>query len=180
MLEIDLGTLEYYDETKNEFIYEEGGIARFEYSLKAIYDWERKWLKPFLGTKHTEDEIRDFYLTMALEPVDPKFLTYDVMEKLSKYVGSTQTATTFSSVKNNQNENTLVISKVYTAEEIYAIMFMNNIPIEFENRNLNRLLVILRIISSYNQPKEQMDTNDIYEQNRRLNEERKKKYGTKG
>ena len=59
-------------------------------------------------------------------------------------------------------------------------MFMNQIPIEFENRNLNRLLVVLRVISNYNQPKEKMSHDDVINQNRQLNEERKRKYGTKG
>lgn len=72
------------------------------------------------------------------------------------------------------------MSKIYTAEEIYGLMFMSQIPLEFENRNLNRLLIVLRVISDYNQPKKKMDTHDIYQQNRKLNEERKKQLGTKG
>ena len=72
------------------------------------------------------------------------------------------------------------MGKIYTAEEIYGLMFMSQIPLEIENRNLNRLLIVLRVISDYNQPKKKMDTHDIYQQNRKLNEERKKQLGTKG
>lgn len=180
VIEIDLGTMEYYDEDKNEFVYEDGGVVRFEYSLKSVYDWEARWKRPFLKNDHTPEEIKDFYLTMAIDPIDPKFMNRRVMETLSSYVGSTPTATTFTSRQNNQNGNSLGIGKVYTAEEIYGLMFLNHIPLEFETRNLNRLLVILRVITSYNQPKEKMDQSDIYEQNRKLNEERKAKYGTKG
>lgn len=180
MIAIDLGTLEYYDELNNQFHYEEGGIVRFEYSLKAMYDWEAKWKKPFLAGNYNEEELKDFFYMMAIDELDKKFLTRKTMEVLSKYIGSTQTATKFTAPKTNQNGNNSNRGKIYTAEEIYGLMFMNQVPLEFENRNLNRLLVILRVISSYNQPKQKMSQSDIYEQNRRLNEERKRKYKTKG
>ena len=180
VIEIDLGTLEYYDEESNEFQYKTGGIVQFEYSLKAMYEWEAKWGKAFLRGDYTTNELRDFFLRMALSPVDGKFLTHEVMEELSAYLADKNTATTFSELPSSQNENKSNISKVYTSEEIYALMFMNQIPIELEHRNLNRLLVILRVISDYSQPKKKMTTTDVYDQNRRLNEERKKKYGTKG
>lgn len=180
VIEIDLGTLEYYDEESNEFQYETGGTVQFEYSLKTMYEWEAKWGKAFLRGDYTTNELKDFFLRMALSPVDGKFLTHEVMEELSEYLTNKNTATTFSEVPSSQNENKSNIGKVYTSEEIYALMFMNQIPLEFESRNLNRLLVILRVINDYSQPKKKMTTTDIYDQNRRLNEERKKKYGTKG
>lgn len=180
MLEINLGTIEHYDEEKNQFIYEEGGVVRFEYTLKTLYEWEAKWRKPFLKGEYNLEELRDFFLMMALDPVDPVFLTTEVMSKLATYVGETPTATTFNESRSHQNGNNLGIGKIYTAEEIYGLMFMNQVPIEFEERNLNRLLVILRVISNYNKPKEKMSRDDIYEQNRRLNAERREKYKTKG
>ena len=180
MIEIDLGTLEYYDDVSNEFHYETGGIVQFEYSLKAMYEWESKWGKAFLRGEYKTNELKDFFLRMALSPVDGKFITHEVMEELSEYVANKNTATTFSEVPNSQNGNKSNIAKVYTSEEIYALMFMNQIPLEFESRNLNRLLVILRVINDYSQPKKKMTTTDVYSQNRKLNEERKKKYGTKG
>lgn len=145
-----------------------------------MYDWEAKWRKPFLKGEYDMYELRDFFHMMAKDPVDIKFLTSKVMEELSNYIGSTQTATTFSKPDSNQNGNTFNKGKIYTAEEIYGLMFMNQVPIEFENRNLNRLLVVLRVISNYNQPKKKMSQDDVINQNRKLNEERKRKYGTKG
>ena len=178
MIELDLGVLEYYDEENNEFHYEYGGTVRFEYSLKVMYDWEAKWKKPFLKGDYTQEELKDFFYRMAIDPLDIKFLTNSVMKDLSDYIGETQTATRFSNSNSNQNGSKM--SKIYTAEEIYGLMFMSQIPLEFENRNLNRLLIVLRVISDYNQPKKKMDTHDIYQQNRKLNEERKKQLGTKG
>lgn len=181
MITIDLGSIEYYDGKTNQFLYEEGGVVRFEYSLKVIYDWENKWRKPFLKGELTEKELLDFYIQMALDPIDEKFITDEIMESLSKYISDTNTATTFSTVENSQNGDTNPSKgKIYTAEELYALMFMANIPIEFENRNLNRLLVILRVMSSYNSPPKKMSKADIYKQNAQLNAQRKAQLKSKG
>lgn len=181
MITIDLGTIEYYDSSTNQFAYDNGGVVRFEYSLKAIYDWESKWLKPFLKGNLTYEETIDFYMMMALDPIKEQFLTDSVMEMLSKYISDSHTATTFTSVEDDQNSNKSTNKgKFYTAEELYALMFMASVPIEFETRNLNRLLTVLRIVSSYNSPPKKMSRQDIYKQNASLNEQRKAMLKTKG
>lgn len=178
MITIELEDIEYYDSTSNRFMYANGGTVRFEYSLKVLYDWEAKWRKPFLKGELTDEETIDFYLMMALDPIDERCLTEGVMEVLGKYIGDTNTATTFSNHPNGQNGN--MNKKKYTAEEIYALMFAAGVPLEFEERNLNRLLVILRIIASHNQPPKKMTREEILRQNAKLNAERKAKYKTKG
>jgi len=181
MITIDLGTIEYFDTEKNQFIYEHGGLVRFEYSLKVLYDWEGKWKKPFLKGKHGEEEIFDFYMMMALDPIEPKFMTEDVMIQLARYIEDSQTATTISSIGDGQNGNNAPSrAKVYTAEELYVLMIMANIPIEFETRNLNRLFVMLKIVSAYNNPPKKMSKADIYKQNADLNAQRKAQLKTKG
>ena len=181
MITIDLGSLEYFDDELQEFVYEQGGIVRFEYSLKALYIWEEKWRKPFLKGELTGEELADFYMTMALDPMEEKFLTTNVMRTLAEYVGDTQTATTFSTTEGASNGRGLSNKpKVYTSEELYALMISASVPLEFENRNLNRLLVILRIIGSHNTPPKKMSKQDIYKQNASLNAQRKAKMNTKG
>lgn len=180
MITIDLGTIEYYDEKSNQFEYAVGGIVRFEYSLKAVYDWEGKWNKPFLKRdERSYEEIVDFYMKMALDPIDERFMTESVMKTLSKYIGESHTATVFSSSQNGSNFSSK--AKFYTAEELYAIMFSDGVPLEFENRNLNRLMSILKIISinSNSQPKK-MSNQDIMRQNAILNAQRKAKLKSKG
>ncbi len=59
-------------------------------------------------------------------------------------------------------------------------MFMENIPIEFETRNLNRLLTIIRVISSYREKPKKMSREEIHKQNAKLNAERKKQLQSKG
>jgi hypothetical protein len=185
VIAIDLGTVEYYDSDANEFIYDKGGIVRFEYSLKALYAWEGKWKKSFLklveNRQITNEELVDFYMTMALDPIHERFMTEDVMLTLSTYIGESHTATTFSTLEDGQNGNNRTRSnKYYTAEELYALMFRDHIPLEFENRNLNRLLIVLRIMASYNAPQKKMTKQDIYRQNAELNRKRREQMKSKG
>jgi len=181
VITIDLGIDEYFDGKTNQFHYDEGGVVRFEYTLKTIYDWEAKWKKPFLKGSHTHKEMVDFYMMMALDPIKERFITDEVMETLSNYLKDPQTATTFSSEQNSQNGNkTTSKAKLHTAEEIYAIMALNGIPLEFENRNFNRLLTIMRVISAYNEPPKKMSPADVRKQNAELNAMRRKQLNSKG
>jgi hypothetical protein len=181
MITINLGKHEYYDSESNQFIYEDGGIVRFEYSLKVLYDWEGKWRKPFLKGGLTDNEWFDFCMMMAIDPIDEKFMTNDVIEILSKYVEDSNTATVFNSTQQSQNGNNMSSKgKFYTSEEIYALMVTANVPMEFETRNLNRLLTILKIISSHNSPPKKMSKQDIYKYNTNLNAQRKAKMNSKG
>jgi len=178
MLTIDLGSLEYFDSDKNEFVYEYGGIVRFEYSLKAIYEWEGKWKKPFLKGELTYNEMIDLYKLMALDEFDPKFLSEEVANEISEYILSTNTATKFSDSKGGNAG--VAKNKIHTSEEIYAMMFSAGIPLDFENRNLNRLLTILRVISVQNTPPKKMSKEDVLKQNAELNRQRKAQMRTKG
>lgn len=179
MITIDLGTIEYYDSKANEFAYEEGGIVRFEYSLLALYNWEGKWKKPFLKGNLTTEELIDFYVAMAIDPIDRRFITSDVMMTLSTYIADGNTATTISSGGTTEG-NATKKGKIYTAEEIYALMFMNGVDIDMEHRNLNRLMTMLSVIGSYNSPPKKMSKEDILRQNARLNAERRAKLKTRG
>lgn len=180
MITIDLGTYEYYDDSSRTFVIEEGGLVRFEYSLKVLYEWEGRWKKPFLKGEITEQESLDFYRLMALDPLDEKFLTFEVIEILSEYVKDTNTATTFTNHDTGQNGNNNKRVKIYTSEEIYALMFSAGVPLEFENHNLNRLMIMLRIIGDYNKPPKKMSRQDILRQNASINAQRKARMKTKG
>lgn len=173
-------TLEYYDEVNSEFVYEPGGIVPFEYTLKNIYDWEAKWKKPFFKGELTDEELTDFYLTMALIPTNEKFLSKEVRLQLNDYIKDEQTATTFTSHENGSGKSRFVKPKTHTAEELYAMMFAAGIPLEFENRNLTKLMIILRIISTQNEPPKKMSKQDILRQNADLNRQRRQQMKTKG
>jgi hypothetical protein len=181
MIAIDLGTIEYYDDKNNEFVYDKGGIVRFEYSLKVIYEWEGRWKKPFLKGGLTDEEQMDFYKRMALDPVEERFITTEVGNVLAEYIKEAHTATTFTSFDEGQTGgNKMPSGKIYTAEEFYAMMFSAGVDISFENRNLNRLMTVLRIISSQNEPPKKMNKQDIMRQNAELNRKRREQLKSKG
>lgn len=146
-----------------------------------MYEWESKWRKPFLKGEYTEQELVDYYMMMALDPIEERFLSVEVMTILAKYINETSTATTFTSVQDGQKKSGPINKpKTYSAEEIYALMFSSGVDIDFENRNLNRLLIILRIIGSYNEPPKKMTKQEIFKQNSSLNAQRKAQMKSKG
>lgn len=181
MITLDLGDVEEYDHVNNEFKYYEGGIVRFEYSLKALYEWEGIWCKPFLSpnVKLNNEEVIDFYIKMALDPIDRRFITNEVSYQLAKYIADSNTATRFNEPASTGGKSR-PSGKVHTSEEIYALMAQANIPFEWENRNLNRLLVMLRIISTQNSPSKKMSKQDVMKQNANINAQRKARLNTKG
>ena len=179
MITINFESSEQFDEEKNEFSYLPELTASFEYSLKAIYEWEAEWKTPFISTNIDNYDLKiiSFCEYMIIgDKIPREYFNRLKVKELQDYISSNQTATTF----NNQDRTTEGRGKVYTAEEIYALMFMNGIPLEFENRNLNRLLIMLKIISTYTNPPKKMSRTEVLSQNARLNAERKKQYQTRG
>lgn len=114
------------------------------------------------------------------KPLDRDCMTEEVMEVLKNYLQSQPTATKFSSYGDGQNESKSSSGKVYTAEEFYGMMFEAGIPLEFENRNFDRLLTILRIMGSKNSTPKKMSKEEIYKQNRELNAKRRQQLKSKG
>ncbi len=180
MITIEFEPLEFYDSVNNQFDYVYQEPVRFEYSLLVVYEWEQKWRKSFMSKEFTYEEVKDLHRRMALDKLDERFLTDDVSRKLSEYISDSNTATTFNAGADGQNGNNISKGKLYTSEEIYALMAMENIPIEHETRNLNRLMTMLRIIGNYKNPPKKMSKADIMRQNRELNAQRRKQLNTKG
>lgn len=179
MITLKLEAVEYYDEATNSFMSFEEQEVDFEFTLKDVALWESKWGVAFLSTELKKNDIRllDFFLMMSRKPDLPvEYFVDSIVDQLSEYLSDPQSPTTFASQNEDKHKNV----KIHTADEIYAMMFMNHIPIEFEDRNLNRLLGILRIISVYSNPPKKMSKQEVLAQNVRLNAERKAKYNTRG
>lgn len=180
MLTLDLGVIEVYDPTTGEFNTEHGGIVRFEYSLKAVYDWEGKWKKPFLNGGHTDEQWIDFYCKMALDPFKKEFLSEELLMLLKQYIEDPHTATVFRSNTDDGKASKSNEGKFQTSEEIYVAMISAQIPLEFEYRNLNRLITILRIMSLKGEKPKKMTKQEVLSQNASLNAQRKAMLKTKG
>lgn len=179
LISITVGDSEYYDELRNEFIYTKGGTLRFEHSLHAISMWEAKYKKPFLSNSKVNDlslrEQIDYYKFMCLdEAIEDYMLTPDIINQLVDYIQDPQTATVI------KDQNGGGRGSIMTSEVIYGIMVSGNIPFECQYWNFNRLLMLIRVVASHHEPKKKMTKSEIFEQNRKLNEERRKQFNTKG
>lgn len=182
MLRIKVPSMEFYDESKQEFV-EIGGVTLvMEHSLISISKWEAKWKKPYLSEeKKTTEETLDYLRCMTIHPADVDPMVYRAfskanLDKVAEYVQDPMTATTIHTYDPRPPKK-----EVITSEIIYYWMIAQNIPTEYEKWHLNRLLTLIRVCSIKNDPKQKkMSKAAIARQNRALNAARRKKYNTTG
>ena len=179
MLWIDVPDIEIYDELKNEFSTIKGRKLQLEHSLISISKWEQKWEKPFLtDAPRSMAEIRDYIRCMTItQNVDEDLYSYlpvSTIEEIFAYINRKMTAATFKDDHRGRSR------AVITAEDIYYLMFSNNIPLECQTWHLNRLLALIRTFSVKNEPPKKMSKKAILAQNRELNAARRKALGTRG
>lgn len=103
------------------------------------------------------------------------YLLPSVVEELSEYMADIPTATTFQNEDKEQSSH-----KIITSEVLYGMMVNGQIPFECEEWNINRLMVLLKVVSESQSPDKKMSRQEVIEQNYTLNEERKAKLKTKG
>lgn len=177
MIVIDIPDVEFFDSDSERFLVVPGGTYSFEHSLKAIAKWESFWKLPYLNTysNFTREQTLSYYCCMCEDPtIDYRLITYDVEKVLIDRINDRATATTI------QNDSEGPSRKVITSEEIYANMAMAQIPYSCEDWHFNRLLMTLSIIGAKHAPKKKMSREEIYAQNRAINEQRKRELNTKG
>lgn len=179
MLEIYIPESEQYDEARGEFFVVNSQVLKLEHSLISVSKWEAKWHRPFFekGQK-TVSEIRDYIKCMTTNQVNPLvygLLTPDDYKKINDYIDDPMTATTFSNDEKRSNRNESV-----TSELIYYWMVALEIPFECQKWHLNRLLTLIRVCNIKNQPEKKMSRREVLNQNRILNEARRKKFHTRG
>lgn len=178
MLEIQVEESEQFDEANNEFITIKPQILKLEHSLVSISKWEAKWHKSFLSDDNkSPEEIMDYVKCMTINQVNP--YTYYALSKkniddIKDYIDNPMTATTIKDVKGKKS------NEIVTSELIYYWMVALEIPFECEKWHINRLLTLIKVCNIKNQPAKNMSKREIMNQNRLLNEARRKKYHTKG
>ena len=181
MLKIVVPPRELYNEETNEFIYlKKPTTLTLEHSLVSISKWEQKWHKSFLSTKdktneETIDYIRCMTLTQNVPAVAYLCLTADNVKAIKDYINDPATATTISEQAPRGSK------KIITSEQIYGWMFALQIPMECQKWHINRLLMQIKVCEVQNNPKKtKMKMNDMLDQRRALNEQRKAKLHSKG
>ena len=156
MLKIVIPGREYFDESKNEFVYSDPKEVTLEHSLISISKWESKWHKPFLDEKRekTEEEFIDYVRCMSPNK-------FEIMQ----YIQDSMTATWFAKESTPPPSN-----KIITSEVIYSWMIQNEIPFDpCQKWHLNRLLTLIRVCSLENMPAKKMSPLSILAQNTSLN-----------
>lgn len=180
MLEITVPEMEYWDESKNEFVKFKEQTLRLEHSLVSLSKWESKWCKAFLSkNEKTEEEILDYIKCMTMTPnVNPDVysrLTKDNINRINAYIEAPMTATYFSEDKNGSPNREIV-----TSELVYYWMIALNIPFECQKWHLNRLLTLIRVCNIKNAPPKKRSKREIMSRNAALNAARRQQLNTKG
>lgn len=171
---------EQYDEENDVFVPPVTIPLDMEHSLVSISKWESKWHKSFISTKDlTDEETLDYIKCMTLTPdVDPTvyaYLSEENVQQIRDYIANPMTATTFREDKSGKSSREKI-----TSELIYYWMITWNIPVEFENWHLNRLITLIRVCSVKNQPAKKMGQKDIASRNAALNAQRRAQLRSKG
>lgn len=179
MLSLHLKACEGVDERTFKIIHIPEQTILLEHSLISISKWEEFYKKAFLGKPKTSNEIRYYIKCMCLNPsqkIYTDFFSSFHVEKITKYIEDTHTATTFSNYAVGPGATGK--HEVLTSELIYYYMFSYGVPKECEKWNINRLLTLLRVFS-IKCSNEKMSKKDTIARNRALNKANKARYGVK-
>jgi hypothetical protein len=176
MLEIDVVMEETYDESRNRFLIVNSHRVRLEHSLVSTSKWESLWKIPFLSKKDkTPNQLLSYVKFMILNDELPpgvfqKLIT-EHLETIRDYIADEMTAT-----KLYVDPNASQSREIITTELIYYWMITLNVPVEFQDWHLNRLITLIRTTNLKNSPKRKMSARERSE----LNKARLAKYNTRG
>lgn len=180
MLTIIVPETELYDEQKNEFIQIKEQTLVLEHSLVSIAKWESKWKKSYFASKNktyeeTVDYIKCMTITKNVNPLIYKSLNRKALESIERYINDPMTATYFS-----EKDNRPAGPSIITAEIVYYWMISLGVPMECQKWHFNRLIALIKVCNIKNNPGKRMSSREILTRNQALNEERRRKYNTRG
>lgn len=179
MLTIIVPGVELFDEESNQFKTSTDFVLNLEHSLVSLSKWESIYEKPFLGRDpKSSEEVVGYIKCMTLNTDVPPDVysrfSQENIDDVNNYINAKMTATWFADKKQKPSQ------EVITAEVIYYWMISMNIPLEFQNWHLNRLFTLIQVISLKNEPGKKLSRAELAARNRALNEERRRKYNTRG
>lgn len=181
MLTIRVGAADFFDESSETFKSRGGFDVTLEHSLLALSKWEAEYEKPFLSNKEkTPEEALGYIRCMVVGENPPEDflekLSQDAIEQVHAYINKKMTATWFSDVTPQTRRQ----SETVTAELIYYWMTIFQIDMEWETRHLNQLFTLIRICNVKQDKPKKMSRAEAMARQRKINEDRKRQYGTKG
>lgn len=180
MLRIIVPENELFDQRTSEFIQIKQQTLVMEHSLVSISKWESKWKKSYLSNdKRTREEDLDYMrcmtITQNVNPLVYRCFTPELFERVNDYINDPMTATTI-----NDDEKSSGPKPIITNELIYYWMTLFNIPFECEKWHINRLLTLIKICEVKSKDPKKMSRSEVLKKYSALNEERKRKYNTRG
>lgn len=170
MLEITLPPQELWSDETEEFIDTPAVLFKLEHSLYTISKWEAKYKKSFVETfkkdSFSYDEIIDYIRCMTTNDVPSdiyNYITVDFYKTVIDYMSDSMTATV---ITHRKDEPKRPSKQFITSELLYSYMVGYRVPWECEHWHLNRLLILLDILSIQNDPKgNKMPNKDILKNN---------------
>ncbi len=170
-------TKETYDEATKKVISEVREL-KFEHSLKSISIWEAKYKKPFLvdDPDRTREQVLDYICMMCFNyDITTDDLDNNIISEINDYLKDPHSATVINDTSNDSNSR-----RIMTSEVLYAYMANGQIPFSCDEWNIYNLLKLIGVLNHLNGPKKEKSQSEIYEENRRLNRERREKFKSKG
>ena len=189
MLSVTVHDTELYDEEKNEFIYIKGQTFNIEHSLISVDKWESQTHKPFVTVKqwdkkHLLDYVKCMVVSKSVDLSIIDYLPDEELVKIQKYMEDPMSATIINDGQNPRRKEGASPNSSHqiTSEEIYYLMSVYQIPLEFEKRHFNKLMVLLKIFEIKNRPEKnkKMSKQDLYARQRAINAANRAKYKSRG
>lgn len=180
-IKIHIPKTELWDPLKEEFITVKDQTILMEHSLLSIDKWESKWKKPYLSSDDKTpieviDYLRCMTITKDVSPYAYYAIPTDELKKIESYIKDPMTATTIHDSRETRGRKREII----TSEIIYWQMSQLNIPLEWERRHLNKLLMLIQVGAIKSQPPKNMSKKDIAKQNSALNAARRARHHSRG
>lgn len=177
-IRITVPGVESFDDSKQQFVTTEETVLVLEHSLVSLSKWESIFHKPFLGKGEKSSQETVAYIhCMCLDetvPGEVMFrLTQENVTEINSYIEDQMTATTFREMPGAPSR------EVITNELIRYWMISYQIPLEYENRHLNQLFTLIKVMNLKNQdPKKAPKMSAA--QRHALNKQRQQQNGTTG
>lgn len=180
MLRIQIPLSESFDESTSRFIVSESIEFDIEHSLVSLSKWESKYERAFLSEQpKTIEETLDYVRMMTLTPEVPPeaygLLNGDNVKDINEYLNAKMTASFVAEDRSSPSRPETV-----TSELIYYWMSSLQIPFDRELWHLNKLLMLVKVISLKNQAPKKSSRADLARKHREMNAQRKAELGTSG
>jgi len=177
-ISITVPGVESFDDDKQQFVYTDETVLVLEHSLVSLSKWESIFHKPFLGKgEKTSEETLAYIHAMCLDPnVDGSVLlrlSEQNVRDINAYIEDQMTATTFREMPGAPSR------EIITNELIRYWMISFNIDLEYENRHLNQLFTLIKVMNIKNMS-EKNRPKMTAAQRHELNKQRQRQHGTTG